>query len=103
MTATRWARRQSGVSTRAPGRIRKTDASDTGCISSPGRCRRPANAQALDPPRIGIEHFEFDAQWVSNDFAALRHSPGKARDQPTQGVHLFLVSVRSQPGAFMLL
>src|SRR5260370_27735305 len=103
MTASRWARRQSGVSTREPGRIRNTDASGTGCVSFPGRCRRSAYAQALDPPRVGIEHFEFDAQWVSNDFAALRHAPGKARDQSTQGVHLFLVAVRAQPSAFMLL
>src|SRR5260370_9796543 len=103
MRGRRWARRQSGVSAREPGRIRNTDASGTGCVSFPGRCRRSAYAQALDPPRVSIEHFEFDAQWVSNDFAALRHAPGKARDQSTQGVHLFLVAVRAQPSAFMLL
>src|SRR5260370_23602648 len=103
MTASRWARRESGASTREAGRIRNTDASGTGCVSFPGRCRRSPYAQALDPPRVSIEHFEFDAQWVSNDFAALRHAPGKARDQSTQGVHLFLVAIRAQPSAFMLL
>src|ERR1700686_2266520 len=103
MTASRWARRQSAVSTREPGRIRNTDASGTSRVTACRRCRGSAHTEAFDPPRIGIEHFEFDAQWVSDDFAALWHTSGKAGDQSAQGVHLFLVSVGAQPSTFVLL
>src|ERR1700746_3017787 len=103
MTASRWVRRQSGVSTREPGRIRNSDASGTSRVTACRRCLWAAHPEAFDPPRIGIEHFEFDAQWVSDDFAALWHTSSKAGDQSAQGVHLFLVSVRAQPSAFVLL
>src|SRR5690242_3941350 len=100
----RWrAKRHSGVSTREPYRIRNTDASGIGGTCAAACRRQPADPQALDSPRIGIQHFKFDAQWVSDDLAALRHSSGKARDEAAQGIHFFLVSVRAQPGALMLL
>src|SRR5215468_6424277 len=100
MPARRWDRRQNGVSTRDPGRTRNTEASGTVGVCA-ARRRRSANAQALDPSRIGIEHFELDAYWVADDFATLRHPAGKARDQPAQSIHFFLISVRAQPSAFM--
>lgn len=51
--------------------------------------------QFFDATRIGIEHFEFDASWVTNEFAACRDAAEHREDERppmVNGVDIGLLS-----------
>src|SRR5262249_24774485 len=45
-----------------------------------------ADAQALDAPRVGVDHFERDAGGMGDELAAGGHASGERHDEAAQGV-----------------
>src|SRR5579885_2356230 len=80
--------RHAGVAIRAPGAARHTAGSAAFGMSRALGRRKAAQAQPLDPVRIGIEHLELDAAGMGDHLAALRHAPGKREDEAAQRIDI---------------
>src|SRR5262249_53382596 len=92
----------SRVSTREPSGTRNSNVSGTRRSGLAGRRRLPMHAQTLDPPRISVQHLEFETRWVGDYLAALWHTPGKAGDEPAQGAPPLLAASGAQTRSLML-
>src|SRR5213078_5191102 len=64
---------------------------------------QPAHPQPLDTSRIGVEYLELDAVGMSDDLAALRHTPRQGENQPTQRIDRVFLARRTQPSSMLLL
>src|SRR5262245_20848952 len=67
------------------------------------RLRQVADAQALDAPGIGIQHFEDDAGRVSDSLAAGGNTAGQAEHQPAERVDILLALLVGKHGADLVL
>ena len=68
----------------------------TPCSRPSSSWRRHMDAELLDPPRVGFQHLELDAAWMTHQLAARRDAAGDGEHQAAERVDVLFLLARDQ-------